>query len=336
VRVIELAGGQWLHIVERRAADGGLITVGVDITPLKRQELELARNEKRLSDALTRADIVQGLRLEGARQFVSSFDRPNIHYTIVEKHDAVAQLLRFIADEHAGDCGIVYCQSRKRVEEVADALQGAGVPALAYHAGLETALRQQRQDRFLREDGLVMVATIAFGMGINKPDVRYVVHADLPKNIEGYYQETGRAGRDGLPSECLLLYSRGDLIRNLRFLEDTTDPEAAKIAENQMRRMADFAEGTTCRRAALLGYFGETWPEENCGGQKHAQQETGKHQRDGRLTLRRRFCLLDVLDGFGGRRWGRFLSHQRGGRRRIQQHRPQTLSNALPQGGGLH
>ena len=144
------------------------------------------------ADDLTRQDMIERLQLEQARQFISSFDRPNIRYRIVEKSDPIRQLLRFIESEHAGEAGIVYCQSRKRVEEVAAALQGAGVQAQAYHAGLETALRQQRQDRFLREDGQVMVATIAFGMGINKPDVRFVAHLDMPKNIEGYYQETGR------------------------------------------------------------------------------------------------------------------------------------------------
>jgi ATP-dependent DNA helicase RecQ len=209
--------------------------------------------------AATRREIVERLQLGEARQFVSSFDRPNIQYRIEPKNQPLQQLLQLIRTEHPGDAGIVYCLSRASVEKTADALVAEGIPALPYHAGLDAAVRARNQARFLREDGVVMVATIAFGMGIDKPDVRFVAHLDLPKSVEGYYQETGRAGRDGLPSTAWLAYGLQDVVQQRRMINESEgDATFKRRAAQHLDAMLALCETVECRRVQLLNYFGQS------------------------------------------------------------------------------
>ncbi|NHU86385.1 DNA helicase RecQ [Kocuria sp. JC486] len=212
----------------------------------------------------THAELTERLGMAQARHFVSSFDRPNIQYRIVEKDNARSQLLRLLRAEHDGDSGIVYCLSRRSVEQTAEALRKEGLDALGYHAGLSETQRAERQARFLREDGVVMVATIAFGMGIDKPDVRFVAHLDLPKSVEGYYQETGRAGRDGLPATAWLAYGLNDVVQLRRMIDNGDGSEQHQRGQRaHLDAMLGLCESLTCRRVQILRYFGQD--AEPCG-----------------------------------------------------------------------
>ncbi|PLA74483.1 DNA helicase RecQ [Hydrogenovibrio sp. SC-1] len=217
------------------------------------------------ADEVTRQDILDRLQLQQPQVHISGFDRPNIRYRVAEKHQPMQQLLTFLADQAVVDqSGIVYCLSRKRVEEVAQKLQQSGYSAKAYHAGLPSDIRHSVHQQFMRDEVTIVVATVAFGMGIDKPNVRFVVHYDLPKNIEGYYQETGRAGRDGLPSEALLLYGAQDVNTARYFVNQNPNEAQQRIEAHKLEAMVQFAEAMTCRRKVLLHYFGESL-EQNCG-----------------------------------------------------------------------
>ena len=270
------------------------------------------------ADAPTRKEIAQRLQLENARHFVTGFDRPNIRYQVrVDEGGAREQLLRFIEERHPGEAGIVYCLSRRKVEEVAAWLNTRGLTALPYHAGMDAAARKQNQTRFLNEDGIVMVATIAFGMGIDKPDVRFVAHLSLPKSLESYYQETGRAGRDGEPAEAWMRYSLADVIL-LRQMVDSSEADEAhkRLERRKLDAMLGYCELTSCRRQALLGYFGDELPEP-CGNCDNClePQETWDATEVARKALScvhrtgQRFgvnYLIDVLLGRDDERMRRF------------------------------
>jgi ATP-dependent DNA helicase RecQ len=253
------------------------------------------------ADEHTRADIIERLQLQAARLFVASFDRPNIRYTIVEKDDPRKQLLAFLRDEHDGDAGIVYCQSRRKVEETANWLVTEGFSALPYHAGLDADVRRRHQDRFLREEGLVMVATIAFGMGIDKPDVRFVAHLDLPKNIEAYYQETGRGGRDGLPADAWMAYGLQDVVNQRRMIDESEAVEDFKrLQRGKLDALLALCEAHDCRRVRLLAYFGQA--SQPCGNCDNCIQQPATW--DATEAARKALSCIYRFRQAGGQRYG--------------------------------
>ncbi|MEU4538352.1 DNA helicase RecQ [Streptosporangium sp. NPDC023825] len=272
----------------------------------------------------THAEIASRLNLEGARHFVASFDRPNIQYRIAPKNEPKRQLLELLRTEHAGDAGIVYCLSRNSVEKIAEFLVQNGIEALPYHAGLDARVRAANQARFLREDGLVMVATIAFGMGIDKPDVRFVAHLDLPKSVEGYYQETGRAGRDGLPSTAWLAYGLQDVVQQRKMIDTSEGDDAhrRRLAAH-LDAMLALCEAVECRRARLLAYFGQQGtacgncdtclsPPESWDGTVAAQKVLSTVFRLMR-ERRQKFGAGQIIDILLGRKTAKVIQHDHDG-----------------------
>ncbi|MGY3450068.1 DNA helicase RecQ [Bradyrhizobium sp. USDA 4353] len=262
------------------------------------------------ADELTRKEIAERLSLTDAPQFVASFDRPNIRYEIVDKHNGPAQLKAFIKERHPGDAGVVYCLSRAKVEDTAAALNEAGITAIPYHAGLDPAVRSRNQDRFINEDGVVVVATVAFGMGIDKPDVRFVAHLDLPKSIEAYYQETGRAGRDGKASTAWMAFGLSDIVQQRRMIDESTGAEAFKrMSIRKLDALVALAETAGCRRKLLLSYFGESPAAENCGNCDNCVSPP--KMRDGKVIAQKllscayrtgqRFGAMHLIDVLVGR-----------------------------------
>jgi ATP-dependent DNA helicase RecQ len=272
------------------------------------------------ADAPTRADIVAQLRLEAAPLFAAGYDRPNLYYRIVDKRRPLEQLRRFLAAEHPEDAGIVYRFTRRAVEQTAAFLTASGREALPYHAGLDAATRERHQERFLREEGLVVVATIAFGMGIDKPNVRFVAHLDLPKSLEAYYQETGRAGRDGLPADAWMAYGAGDIVNLRRLLDAVAGEERQRVERRKLDALVAYCETVLCRRQLLLGYFGEPDhppcgncdtcrnPPESWDGTVAAQKALSAVYRTGRRFGAQH--LVDILTGNAGERVRR-LGHDR-------------------------
>ena len=273
------------------------------------------------ADEPTRREIIQRLGLGEARVFVSGFDRPNIRYAVVPKASAREQLRRFLEERHRGDAGIVYCLSRRKVEQTAEWLQDQGVDALSYHAGLEADERRRNQDRFVRREGVVMVATIAFGMGIDKSDVRFVAHLDLPKSVEAYYQETGRAGRDGMPADAWMAYGIQDVVTLRQMVEGSeAGPDRKRLELRKLDAMLGYCELTTCRRRALLAYFGESRDGpcgncDNCLAPVETWDATEAAQKALSCVYRteQRFgvaYVIDVLTGKDNERIRRFGHHR--------------------------